>query len=334
MVQTLRGYFTDPEAIRSGGVKMIPIRTPRGEFRVWTKRFGKNPRIRVLLLHGGPGATHDYFESFEGFLPAEGIEFIYYDQLGSGNSDRPDDPDLWTIERFVDEVEQVRLALGLDRDAFFLLGNSWGAMLAVEYALLHGDHLKGLVISNMMMSMPAYVRYVEGVLATQMEPGVVEEIKDLEARGLHESPRYMELLGPNFYARHICRLPEWPEPVVRCFARLNKDVYMLMQGPSEFGSSGRISGWDRTADLARITTPTLVIGATHDTMDPVHMRWVAGQVANGSFLLCPSGSHLSFWDDQDVYFEGLIRWLKAIDRPNPGASARRARAPRSSAPRG
>ena len=313
MVQTLRGYFTDPEAIRSGGVKMVRIQTPRGEFGVWTKRFGNDPRIRVLLLHGGPGATHEYFESFEGFLPAEGIEFIYYDQLGSGNSDRPADPDLWTIERFVDEVEQVRLALGLDRDGFFLLGNSWGAMLAVEYALLHGEHLKGLVISNMMMSMPAYVRYVEDVLARQMEPGVVAEIKDLEARGLHESPRYMELLGPNFYARHICRLPEWPEPVVRCFARLNKDVYMLMQGPSEFGSSGRISGWDRTADLARIETPTLVIGATHDTMDPEHMRWVAGQVANGSFLLCPDGSHLSFWDDQEVYFQGLIRWLKAVD---------------------
>ena len=313
MVQTLRGYFTDPEAIRSGGVKRIPIRTPRGEFHVWTKRFGSNPRIRVLLLHGGPGATHEYFECFEGFLPAEGIEFIYYDQLGSGNSDRPGNPDLWTIERFVDEVEQVRLALGLDRDGFYLLGNSWGAMLAVEYALLHGAHLKGLVLSNMMMSMPAYVRYVEDVLGRQMEPGVVEEIKDLEARGLHESPRYMELLGPNFYAKHICRLPEWPEPVVRTFARLNKDVYMLMQGPSEFGSSGRISGWDRTADLARIATPALVIGATHDTMDPVHMRWVAGQLANGSFLLCPDGSHLSFWDDQEVYFEGLIRWLRATD---------------------
>ena len=165
---TLQSYFPAPEGLQSGGVELVPVHTPKGDFKVWTKRFGVNPRIRVLLLHGGPGATHEYFESFEGFLPAEGIEFIYYDQLGSGNSDRPGDPDLWTIERFVDEVEQVRLALGLDRDAFFLLGNSWGAMLAVEYALLHGEHLKGLVISNMMMSMPAYVRYVEGVLARQM----------------------------------------------------------------------------------------------------------------------------------------------------------------------
>jgi len=318
---TLQGYFPAPEGLQTGGVKMIPIHTPKGDFKVWTKRFGNNPRIKVLLLHGGPGGTHEYFESFEGFLPREGIEFIYYDQLGSGRSDQPRDKDLWTVERFVEEVEQVRLALGLDRTNFFLLGHSWGGILAVEYALQYGQNLKGLVISNMMMSIPDYVRYANDVLAPQMPPEVLKEIDEIEAKGQFENPRYMELLLANHYAQHVCRLPGWPEPVSRSFKNLNPDVYVLMQGPSEFRASGRLEKWDRKKDLPRIAVPTLVIGATHDTMDPAHMKWVAGQVKNGSYLLCPDGSHMAMWDDQKAYFPGLIRWLKGVDsgkkRPGP-----------------
>lgn len=313
---TLESYFASREAgLRAGGVRRIPIRTPKGNFTVWTKRFGNNPRIRLLLLHGGPGSTHEYFESFESFLPAEGIEFIYYDQLGSAYSDQPDDDSLWTVERFVDEVEQVRQALGLGPNDFYLLGSSWGGILAMEYALKHQQNLKGLVISNMMMSIPDYNRYAEQVLARQMDPAVVKEVKELEAKGQYDSPRYMELLMPNFYAKHLLRRPvaEWPDAVNRAFAKMNKRIYVLMQGPSEFGASGRLEKWDRKADLARITVPTLVIGAGHDTMDPEHMKWVAAQVKNGRFLLCPEGSHLSMWDDQAHYFPGLIRFLKDVD---------------------
>ena len=140
---TLRSYFANKDAIQTGGARLISIKTPKGEFKVWTKRFGNNPRIKLLLLHGGPGGTHEYFESLEGFLPAEGIEFIYYDQLGSGFSDQPKDKDLWTTARFVEEVEQVRIALGLNKDNFYLLGHSWGGILAAEYALKYGSNLKG-----------------------------------------------------------------------------------------------------------------------------------------------------------------------------------------------
>jgi proline iminopeptidase len=313
---TLASYFgaRDP-GMQSGGVRRIPIHTPKGDFTVWTKRFGNNPRIKVLLLHGGPGFNHEYFESFESFLPREGIEFIYYDQLGSAFSDQPKDDTLWEIPRFVDEVEQVRTALGLGPDNFYLLGSSWGGMLAAEYALAHQQHLKALVISNMMMSIPDYNRYAEDVLARQMDPAVVKEVKELEAARQYESPRYMELLMPHFYAQHILRRPpeQWPDAVLRSFGRLNKDVYVSMQGPSEFRASGKLENWDRKADLPRIAVPTLVIGAAHDTMDPAHMRWVAGQVKNGRFLLCPNGSHLSMWDDQETYFPGLIAFLKDVD---------------------
>lgn len=312
--QDLKAYFApSPAVVQTGGARMIPIQTPKGTFNVWTKRFGNNPRIKVLLLHGGPGGSHEYFEALETWLGAEGIEFIYYDQLGSAYSDQPKDDSLWTTERFVEEVEQVRKALGLNKDNFFLLGHSWGGILAAEYALKYPQHLKGLVISNMMMSIPDYNRYAETVLAKQMDPAVVKEVKALEAKGDFENPRYMELLTPHFYAKHLCRLKDWPEPVNRSFSHMNKQIYVLMQGPSEFGASGRLERWDRKADLPKLTMPTLSIGGSHDTMDPEHMKWIATQVKQGSFLLCPEGSHMSMWDDQATYARGLIRFLKEVD---------------------
>ena len=145
-------YFdnTGRSDILSGGVRMIPIETAAGTFKVWTKRIGNNPTIKVLLLHGGPAFTHEYLEAFDSYFPGESIEYYYYDQLGSYYSDQPDDPDLWEVPRFVEEVEQVRQALGLGPDNFYLYGQSWGGMLAIEYALKYQQHLKGLIISNMM----------------------------------------------------------------------------------------------------------------------------------------------------------------------------------------
>ena len=311
---TLASYFAPVEpGPQAGGVRIIPIHTPKGDFKVWTKRFGTNPRIKLLLLHGGPAATHEYFEALETGLAGRGVELIYYDQLGSAYSDQPTDASLWTIDRFVDEVEQVRVALGLDKDNFYLLGHSWGGILAVEYALRHGEHLKALIISNMMMSVPDYNQYAANVLAAQMDPAVVAEIKAIEARGEFENPRYFELLIPNFYHKHICRLATWPDAVNRALGHINRAIYVPMQGPSEFSASGLLEKWDRKADLPKLAMPTLVIGARHDTMDPEHMRWVSTQVQHGSFLLCPNGSHLAMWDDQQTYVDGLARFLDAID---------------------
>src|SRR5579862_1103822 len=153
----------------SGGVKMIPIQTLKGNFHVWTKRVGNNPRIKVLLLHGGPGATHEYFEAFDSYFPGAGIEYYYYDQLGSAYSDQPDAPDLWEVPRFIEEVEQVRQALKLDQNNFYPLGQSWGGILAMEYALKYQENIKGLIISNMVPSIPAYNEYARTVLMPGMD---------------------------------------------------------------------------------------------------------------------------------------------------------------------
>ena len=299
------------DSIQNGGVKVIPITTSKGTFNVWTKRIGNNPKIKLLLLNGGPGATHEYFECFENFLPAEGIEIIYYDQLGCGNSDNPNDVALWDLGRYVEEVEQVRKALHLDTTNFYILGHSWGGILAMEYTLKYQHNMKGLIISNMMSSCPEYGRYADEVLAKQMDPKVLAEINKIEAAKDFANPRYMELLIPNFYEKHILRFPskDWPEPVNRSFAKMNQSLYVTMQGPSEFGISGKLEKWDRKSDLKKITIPTLVIGAKYDTMDPNHMSAMSKLVQNGTYLYCSKGSHMAFYDDQKAYFEGLIAFL-------------------------
>ncbi|MCC3158476.1 proline iminopeptidase-family hydrolase [Hymenobacter sp. 15J16-1T3B] len=311
---TLASYFAgDTARVKTGGVQVIPISTPKGTFNVWTKRFGNNPRIKLLLLNGGPGATHEYFECMESFLPQEGIEFIYYDQLGCGNSDNPKDTAMWSLPRYVEEVEQVRQALKLDKDNFYLLGHSWGGILAAEYALKYQQHLKGLIISNMMMSIPAYNKYADEVLAPQLKPEVLREIRQIEAKKDFQNPRYMELLEPNFYAEHLCRVP-LPEPAARSLGKTNQSLYVTMQGPSEFGASGKLVNWDRVADLPKLAVPVLSIGGKHDTMDPEHMRMVAQKVQNGTALICPKGSHMSFYDDQPTYMAGLTKWILGVDQ--------------------
>ncbi len=301
----------------SGGARLLPIETTKGTFRVWTKRVGNQPRMKLLLLHGGPGATHEYFEAFDSYLPKAGIEYFYYDQLESAYSDQPNDPDLWSLDRYVEEVEQVRKALGLDASNFYLLGHSWGGILGMEYALKYPQNLKGLIISNMMSSVPDYNRYADEVLGPQMPEEVLAEVKELEAAGKYDDPRYLELLFSHYYTQHILRMPleEWPDPVNRAFDKLNYDLYVALQGPSEFGIRGdaKLKDWDRSPDLSRINVPTLVIGAAHDTMDPDHMEWMAGQFPNGSYLFCPRGSHMALYDDQDTYMNGLVDFMKEVD---------------------
>lgn len=295
----------------TGGARKITISTPKGPHRIWIKRVGNNPRLKVLLLTGGPGYSHAYLEVMDSFLPREGVEYYHYDQLETGDSDRPDDDSLWTLPRYVDEIDQVRRAIGGTKDNFCVLGHSWGGVLAIEYALARQDQLKCLVISNMMASIPAYNTYADKVLKPRMDQDVLKRILAFEAAGKTDDPGYMALLGPNWYEQHVLRRPsaDWPEPVLRAGATINRRFYVTMQGPSEMGAGGRLLNWDRFADLKTIRVPALVISGAHDTMDPAHMAAMARALPQGE-LAATNGSHMAMYDDQATYFAKLTAFLR------------------------
>lgn len=308
--------YSNSDDQTTGGIKMIPITTPKGTFNVWTKRVGNNPKMKVLLLHGGPGGTHEFFENFDGYLPNEEIEYVYYDQLDSYYSDKPNDSTLWTIEHFVEEVEQVRKALNMEQDNFYLFGQSWGGILAMEYALKYQNNLKGLIISNMMASIPEYEKYAAEVLGPQLPPEIYKEIKDMEAKQDFANPRYTELVTNYYYTKHVLHQPldKWPESLNRAFSHLNSKIYIYMQGYSEFGVTGNASlkGWDVSSRLKELTIPTLMIGGTYDTMDPKYMEWMSTQVQKGRSLTTNAG-HCSNYDDPKTFFSGLIKFIKDVD---------------------
>ena len=312
--KTVSNYFSYPDTLEAAGVKLIPIKTPKGTFNVWTKRFGNNPKIKILLLHGGPAMTHEYMECFETFFQREGFEFYEYDQLGSYYSDQPNDTTLWKTERFVEEVEQVRKAIGADQSNFYIIGNSWGGILGMEYALKYQKNMKALLVSNMVASAPEYGKYAQEVLAKQMDPKILTEIRAIETKKDFVNPRYMELLIPNFYHEHICRLAIWPDALNRSFKHANNAIYTQMQGPSEFGISGLLANWDIKNRLKEIAIPTLMIGAKYDTMDPKAMEEQSKMVQHGEYLYCPNGSHLAMWDDQKIYMNGVISFIKKVDQ--------------------
>jgi proline iminopeptidase len=297
----------NPGGIRVAGIRMIPV--CGGKYKVWTKRMGSGP-LKVLLLHGGPAFTHDYLEAMESFLPQAGIEMYYYDQLGCGNSDIPDDPALWTLPRYLTEVEEVRRGLGLDH--FVLYGQSWGGILALEYALNYQQHLRGLVISNMCAGTQSYLKWTAALRVKLLTPATLARFNALEAAKDYENPDYERIVMEDLYPKMICRLTPWPEPVTRAFRLANMKIYNQMQGKSEFEVTGNLKGWERWDRLHEIRVRTLTMGATYDEMDPADMVKMAKLMPNAISAICPNGSHLALWDDQAVYFDQLLAFLKSL----------------------
>ena len=295
------------EDVQNGGVKMISV---DGKYNVWTKRIG-NGAIKVLLLHGGPAFTHNYFECFENFFPQAGIEFYYYDQLGCGNSDILTDTSLWRIPRYVEEVEQVRQGLGLEN--FYLLGHSWGSMLAMEYLDKYQSHVKGAVLSNMTAGIQKYLAYANTLKAKFFSPADIKKFDSLDKLGKYDSPVYQELLMTKLYGHVICQINPWPEPLMRSFKMANMPIYIQMQGVDEFHITGNFKGWEMWDRLPGIKTPTLVLGGMNDEMNPEDMKEEARLLPNSRLYMCPNGSHMSMYDDQQNYFNALIGFLKDVE---------------------
>ena len=293
--------------VQQAGIQMITV---DGKYKVWTKKFG-NGAIKVLLLHGGPGVGHEYMEAFESFLPYAGCTMYEYAQLGNFNSDQPNDTTLWTVPRYLEEIEQVRKGLGLD--SFYLIGHSWGGMMTMEYCIKYQQHLKGAVISNMTASIPDYVRYITS-LKRKLAAPVVAKLDSYEKAGTYaKSEEYQKIVKDSLYNRYICRLNPWPDPVERTFKHYNPQVYNTMQGDNEFIVTGNFKNWTAWDRLNTIKIPTLVIGSNYDEMDTLDIHKMGTLIPNSRVMICPNGSHMCMYDDQQYYFNGLIKFLKEVD---------------------
>jgi proline-specific peptidase len=274
--------------------------------RVWFQRIGEGG-IPLLCLHGGPGFTHNYLEPLADL--ASDREVVFYDQLGCGRSDRPDDSSLWTVERSMAEVDAVRRALELER--FHLFGNSWGGMLSTRYTLEYPAKPLSLLLSGTPDDMPRYIREVPRLL-TALPRRDQDIIRRHEDAGWMSCPEYVAVIE-TLYKRHLCRLDPWPDGMERAFAELGTDVYVAMCGPSEFNITGILKDWDLRARLPEITIPVLVLAGRHDELSPEAQADMAGRFPDAQFVLLEEGSHCAFWDDRQAFMRAAADFLRRVD---------------------
>jgi proline iminopeptidase len=301
----VHGETPTVQVATTDGVQYVTL---ENGYKVWTKRVGTG--IPILTLHGGPGATHEYLKILGDILPSQGFQVIFYDQLGSGLSDKPTDVSLWKLDRFVEEVEQVRRALKLEN--FYLFGHSWGGLLAIEYSLKYQSHLRGLIISNMAASVPSYIASLERI-KKQLPRDVQETLAYYEKRGEYHNPEYEKVMFNKVYTMNMCRVDPWPEFLEKALDDTNEQVYETMQGPNEFVVIGNLKDWDRWKDLSKITVPTVVLGARYDTMDPRDILMMGRMLPNGQAYIADRGSHLAMYDDSQAYFYFLLAFLQRVE---------------------
>jgi proline-specific peptidase len=264
---------------------------------VWTARMGPREGIPVLLLHGGPGAACDYMLPLAERL-AEWRGVVVYDQLGCGRSDHPDDPELWTMERAVQEVDQVRAALGLDR--CHLLGQSWGGWLAIEYMVGRPPGIEKLVLASTSASIPQFMAEARTLIDALPELHRTV-LTDLGAQGAYDHPDYQAAVA-EFYRRHLCRLDPWPDALVRSSEQMDgNQVYLTMNGPTEFDVIGRLREWDRTAELQRINVPTLVTCGRCDEITPACSETITAGIAGARMHVFERSAHCAHLEEPEAY---------------------------------
>ncbi|WP_413206510.1 proline iminopeptidase-family hydrolase [Rhodospirillum sp. A1_3_36] len=274
-------------------------------FAVQAYGFGEGDEV-VLCLNGGPGLPCDYLREAHSCLRDKGYQVVAFDQLGTGASDRPEDPTLWTIERYVEEVETLRLALGLGR--VHLLGHSWGGWLGIDYALTHPEALRTLILENTVADMPHLVSELErlrGALGSE----TLAMMRRHEAEGTFDHPEYQAAVTILNY-RHVCRLDSWPAPVERSLGDWNMGPYVTMQGPNEFLYTGNLKDWNRVADLHRITVPVLITTGQHDELTPACALRMKLHLPDSELHVFPNSSHMPFYEEPDAYYPVLLDFLE------------------------
>jgi proline iminopeptidase len=282
------------------------VEVPGG--RVWYRVVGDGDRTPLLCLHGGPGFTHDSVATL-GRLGRE-RPVVLFDQLGSGRSDRPGDPKLYRVERYVDEVARVREDLALDR--FHLWGHSWGGALALSYALTGPFGLQSLTLASPLVST---ARWVEDAnrLRSQLPEEVQRTLRNHEEREFTGCPEYVTATA-TFYRRHLCRLDPWPEELERAFAGMGADVYETMWGPTEFHATGTLVGFDLVPQLPELRLPVLFTCGRHDEAAPETVSSFRDIVPGADLALFEDSSHTAHLEERDRYLDAVRSFLARNDR--------------------
>lgn len=285
-------------------MRAVEGRVPFRGFETWYRDVGPVEGVPLLCLHGGPGSSHHYFEPLEA-LAEDGRRVILYDQLGCGSSDRPDDPDLWTVELFVDEIAAVRRGLGLER--IHLLGSSWGSMLGIEYALTTPAGLVSLTLNS-----PPTASETWKAEATRLRDELPEDVRRVlakhEAAGTTDDPEYEAAEG-EFWRRHICRVDPLPDFVRRGRAARNRAVYETLWGISEWNPNGKLRDWDVRDRLSEIDVPTLITSGRYDECTPMLAEDAQRGIPSAERVLFEDSSHTAFVEEPQRFRHVLSDFL-------------------------
>ncbi|WP_200272363.1 proline iminopeptidase-family hydrolase [Luteolibacter pohnpeiensis] len=286
---------------------------PVDGYRVWYRKIGSGG-IPLLVLHGGPGAGHDYLETLEELAVDRTV--IFYDQLGCGKSDQPDDVSLWQMDRFVREIDTVRDFLGLKQ--IHLLGQSWGGWLGIEYMLTQPSGIVSLVLASTSASVPQFVS--EAARLKSELPGDIPAILNhYEALGEWRNPEYEKAVS-EFYKRHLCRLDPWPSPYLRTLDNLDGNaVYETMNGPNEFIVIGNLSNWNRVPRLGEITAPTLVTVGRYDEITPACSQTIVDGIPGARMLIFEESSHTAHLEEKEAYLAAVGSFMKEAEQQTQSA---------------
>lgn len=281
------------------------VRVPGG--RVWYQVVGSGRSIPLLMIHGGPGCPHDLLEPLSGLGNERPV--IFYDQLGCGRSDRPSDPSLWQVDRFLEELKQLIEALDLGR--FHILGHSWGSMLATAYAVTRPQGLVSLILAGPFISVPRYLEDNERH-RSQLPPEVRDTLQRHETAGTIGSPEYQEAIE-EYYKLHVCRVYPWPEPVQRAFDSFGLEVYNTMWGPNEFYGTGNLLGFDLSSRLPDITVPVLYTCGRYDSTTPEAAAWYQSLTPGAELVVFENSAHCTMVEEPELYLRVVRGFLQRVE---------------------
>lgn len=274
--------------------------------KLWYEVVGKGDQIPLLLLHGGPGAPSYYLNPFCALADERPV--IFFDQLGCGRSERITDTSLLTIPFFVNQIEELRKALGLD--SFYLYGQSWGTMLGMDYYQTYPEYVKAIIFSSPALSIPLWIRETRKMLETLSEENR-EAIRINEERGTYDAPEYLKALD-EFYQRYVARKQPLSEDLVSTFDNISSVVYNYMFGPSEFNSTGILADYDRTPQLKDIKVPVLYIVGQYDEASPANVRYYHSLTPDSVYVEIPDAAHVTMHDAPGADVKAIREFLKGV----------------------